>query len=206
MQGFPVSLKDVLVHGGPVFVFLVLLSIYSLAVVWERWRFFRDATDGYLSFLNKIRAAVSNKKFADALALAKSHRGLAAPVIVSALTEEGDYEGRSRAAERAIERQAARLERGLTTLGTLGSVAPFVGLFGTVLGVIRAFKGLSGIGDAGAGALAVGIAEALVTTAMGLLVAIPAVVAYNYFHARLTEFSDELGRTAEEVLDARDAR
>lgn len=204
MLGFPVGLKEIVASGGPVFILLALLSIYSVAVIWERWRAYRDGTSGFLAFLNRIRHAAAARKFDDALQAARGHKGLAGQVMVTALTAEGSYEERSRAAERAIERQAARLEAGLTTLGTLGSVAPFIGLLGTVIGVIRAFKGLSGLGDAGPGALAVGIAEALVATAMGLLVAIPAVVAYNFFHARLKEYSDELGRSAEEVLDARD--
>ena len=205
MLGFPVGIKEVLSSGGPVFIFLVLLSIFSLAVIWERWRFFRDGTSNYQQFLTRIRQAIGGGKTADALQIARGHKGLAGPVLVTALTVEGSYEERNRAAERTIERQAAKLERGLTVLGTLGSVAPFVGLFGTVVGVIRAFKGLSGVGDAGPGALAVGIAEALVTTAMGLVVAIPAVVAYNFFNSWMREFTDELGRTSEEVLDVRDS-
>jgi len=194
-----------LASGGVVFVLLILLSIYSLAVIWERWRFFKDGTGGYQQLLSRIRQSATQGKFQEALQMARSSKGLAGPVIVTALATKGTYDEKSRAAERVMERQAARLEKGLVTLGTLGGVAPFIGLLGTVIGVIRAFKGLSGLGEAGSSALAVGIAEALVATAMGLMVAIPAVIAYNYFHARLKEFTDEVGRTSEEVLDCLDA-
>lgn len=202
MMGFPVGFREMLASGGIVFVLLGLLSVYSIAVIWERWNFYRKSTADLNTFLARVRQDAVKGEAQQALAAAKAYKGLAGPVMAAALSARGGYDERSRAVERVIERQSARLDKGLVTLGTLGSVTPFIGLFGTVIGVIRAFKGLSGAGEAGAAALAIGIAEALVATGMGLFVAIPAVVAYNYFHARQKEFIDEVGRTAEELLDA----
>jgi len=106
-----------------------------------------------------------------------------------------------RALERAEAIVHAELKRGVSTLATIGSTAPFVGLLGTVVGIINAFKGISTEKSTGLGAVAGGISEALVTTAVGLFVAIPAVWAYNYFSGRIEAFDVEMGNSSSELVD-----
>jgi biopolymer transport protein ExbB len=93
------------------------------------------------------------------------------------------------------------MDRGLSGLATIGSTAPFVGLFGTVVGIINAFKGISSEKSTGLGAVAGGISEALVTTAFGLFVAIPAVWMFNYFNNRVKNFDVEMTNSSSELID-----
>jgi biopolymer transport protein ExbB/biopolymer transport protein TolQ len=95
----------------------------------------------------------------------------------------------------------AELKRGVSGLATIGSTAPFVGLFGTVVGIINAFTGISTEKSTGLGAVAGGISEALVTTAFGLFVALPAVWAFNYFTGRIESFDVEMGNSSSELID-----
>ena len=112
-----------------------------------------------------------------------------------------EIEASKRALERAEAIVHAELKRGMSTLATIGSSAPFVGLFGTVVGIINAFKGISTEKSTGLGAVAGGISEALVTTAVGLFVAIPAVWAFNYFTGRIEAFDVEMGNSSSELID-----
>jgi biopolymer transport protein ExbB/biopolymer transport protein TolQ len=106
-----------------------------------------------------------------------------------------------RALERAIAVKTAELKRGLAGLATVGSTAPFVGLFGTVVGIIGAFQALKNNESAGIGAVGGAIAEALVATAFGILVAVPAVWLFNYFTNKVTSFSVEMENSASELVD-----
>ena len=111
------------------------------------------------------------------------------------------YTGAAREAmQRATAREIDRLERGLTSLATLGNISPFVGLFGTVIGVMRAFEAISQAGSGGIGTVSAGIAEALVATAAGLFVAIPAVAAYNHFVSRVKSLAGEMDGAASELI------
>jgi biopolymer transport protein ExbB/biopolymer transport protein TolQ len=112
-----------------------------------------------------------------------------------------EIEASKRALERAEAIVHAELKRGISSLATIGSTGPFVGLFGTVVGIINAFKGISSEKSTGLGAVAGGISEALVTTAVGLFVAIPAVWMYNYFSGRIEAFDVEMGNSSSELVD-----
>lgn len=109
------------------------------------------------------------------------------------------------ASRRALDRSEAivhaELKRGVGGLASIGSTAPFVGLFGTVVGIINAFKGISQNKSTGLGAVAGGISEALVTTAIGLFVALPAVWAFNYFTSKIEAFDVEMGNSSSELID-----
>src|SRR5207248_2014654 len=96
---------------------------------------------------------------------------------------------------------ASDLKKGISALATIGSTAPFVGLLGTVVGVINAFQGIGAAGSAGIGAVSVGISEALVETALGLVVAIPAVWFYNYLTGRIEYFNVEMDNSSSELVD-----
>ena len=108
-------------------------------------------------------------------------------------------------AERAVERQMlivlSEFKRGLGVLGTVGSTAPFVGLLGTTIGIINAFAGMAASGSGGLAAIGGGISEALATTAFGLLVAIPAVWAYNYFQTKIDNLTAEMTYVSKEMID-----
>ena len=105
-------------------------------------------------------------------------------------------------ADSVIDWEVTKLQRRLTILGTLGSITPFIGLFGTVIGVMHAFKDLAAntATSAGASVVAAGIAEALVNTAAGLFVAVPAVIAYNYYLSKTNYFAKELENIADEII------
>jgi biopolymer transport protein ExbB/biopolymer transport protein TolQ len=120
---------------------------------------------------------------------------------VSAEISGETIEASSRALERAAAIVHAELKRGVSTLATIGSTAPFVGLFGTVLGIINAFKGIAAAKSTGLAAVAGGISEALVTTAIGLFVAVPAVWVYNYFSGKVESFDVEMSNSSSELID-----
>ncbi len=195
------SFIDIIKAGGLTLFTLAALSIYSLAIIAQRWKLYRDSLGGASDFLNQARRLAVGDKLKEVSALAKRHSGPAATVVMSVLVGASGKNERRAAAERTLEREIAFLEKGLPILGTIGSTAPFIGLFGTVLGVMRAFRELAGAANAGPGVIATGISEALIATAAGLFVAIPAIVAYNYFTTRANSFSDEVRWTTDEILD-----
>jgi biopolymer transport protein ExbB/TolQ len=201
-MSFHVSIKDILVSGGVTLWLLIGLSIYSIALMWQRWRFARRATDGAGTLLAKLRAALAAGNLSDAVKLCQSHKGLAGPILLASLTGSPNRDERKRAIGREVERAVASLQKGTTLLGTVATVAPFIGLFGTVVGVMRAFRDLASAAGAGPGVVAIGISEALVCTAAGLFVAIPAVAAYNYLNHRAARFGEDLGWACDEVLDS----
>src|SRR5205814_2527106 len=112
-----------------------------------------------------------------------------------------DRDKLERFVDRLVRIEAARFMRYLTVLGTIGSIAPFVGLFGTVIGIIHAFRAISENAGGGPGVVANGIAEALITTAFGLFVAIPAVVGYNLYIRKIERISEDMELASEEVMD-----
>jgi biopolymer transport protein ExbB/biopolymer transport protein TolQ len=106
-----------------------------------------------------------------------------------------------RALERAVALTSAEMKTGLGGLATIGSTAPFIGLFGTVIGIINAFTGIALSGSGGLAAVSAGIAEALITTAFGIFVAVPAVMAFNHFTTRLERFQIEMTNSSAELMD-----
>lgn len=201
-MSFNVSVKDILVAGGFTLWLLIGLSVYSIALVWQRWRYVRRATGGAGGLLAKLRAAVAAGNLSEAVKLCQGHKGLAGPILMASLTGSPNREDRKRAIGREIEKSVAVLQKGTTLLGTVATVAPFIGLFGTVLGVMRAFRDLASAAGAGPGVVAIGISEALVCTAAGLFVAIPAVAAYNYLNHRAARFGEDMAWASDEVLDS----
>ena len=165
------------------------------------------------AFAPAVAGALREGKLDEAVKIAdrykKSHL---AKVVVAGLQEfqahqisseipGEEIEASKRALERAEAIVHAELKRGVSGLATIGSTAPFVGLFGTVVGIINAFKGISTEKSTGLGAVAGGISEALVTTAIGLFVAIPAVWMFNYFTNKIEAFDVEMGNSSSELID-----
>lgn len=172
---------------------LLLISVGSIALILERWFFFRDASRDSAGFRDQVRSQVEKGKFDDALELAhrQNTKSLAHPSLDAAVThallslKNKPTSALERASFDAVATARQRWEKNLAVLATIGSNAPFVGLFGTVLGIIQAFHDLSGQASGGVQGVTSGLAEALIATAVGILVAIPAVVAYNLFQRRV---------------------
>jgi biopolymer transport protein ExbB len=185
---------------------LLVLSVGSVGVMLERAAFFLSRR---LRGADDIARRLLAGDFAGAGAAVAGREGLEAAVVRAAAEHAGKGPQAVREVIAAtVERGRIEYERRLAFLGTLGNNAPFVGLFGTVLGVIRAFFDLSRNPTAGGGSVMAGISEALVATAVGLFVALPAVVAYNLFQRalrRATQRATALGHAAVASLEARPA-
>jgi biopolymer transport protein ExbB/biopolymer transport protein TolQ len=199
-----------------VVIVLVAMSIWSLTIAVERlWRF-QKAKRQSLDVAFKVTPQLKMHKLDDAIVLTSAaeykHSHLAR-VLRAGLTEF-QYETSQplpedfdlvASAQRAIERETlmttAEMKKGLGNLATISTTAPFVGLFGTVAGIIHAFQGMAITGSGGLGAVSAGIAEALVTTALGLFVAIPAVWMYNYFLNKVDRFQVEMSNSSSQLID-----
>jgi biopolymer transport protein ExbB len=175
---------------------LVALSVFSIGIMVDRWIWFRGRDTRTDDFKRELKTAFERGELED---LARKHAGSPAIAVQVALRGLEDRDRGPQAAAEAMHGERARwrkeAERGLIVLGTLGNNVPFVGLFGTVLGIIKAFELLNRNMPNGEQLIMGELAEALVATALGLLVAIPAVVAYNFFQRRLKVIvtgSDEL--------------
>jgi len=196
-----------------VVIILFLMSAWSIGVMIDRMLAYNAARGQSRQFAPAVAGALREGKLDEAIKIAdrygKSHL---AKVVVAGLQEfrahqlsseisGEEIEASKRALERAEAIVHAELKRGVSSLATIGSTGPFVGLFGTVVGIINAFKGISNEKSTGLGAVAGGISEALVTTAVGLFVALPAVWAYNYFSGRIEAFDTEMGNSSSELVD-----
>jgi biopolymer transport protein ExbB/biopolymer transport protein TolQ len=192
---------------------LLALSVYSVSVMIDRWRRYRAASRQSQDFMPELLRCLKDGKLQDAVITARRHHDShVAKVVAAGLAEfiENRAEVQDRAelsdlVSRALERSSmltlVEMKRGLGGLATIGSTAPFVGLFGTVVGIIHAFEGIAATGSGGAAAVSGGIAEALVATAVGILVAIPAVMAFNYFLGTLERFQVEMKAASEQLVD-----
>lgn len=194
-------------------IVLLIMSAWSIGVMIDRWIAYNGARKQSRVFAPAVAGALKDGKIDEAIAIAEQNqRSHLAKVVTAGLQEFQAHQVSSEipgeeieASKRALERAAAivhaELKRGVSSLATIGSTAPFVGLFGTVLGIIHAFQGISAEKTTGLAAVAGGIAEALVTTAFGLIVAIPAVWIYNYFTSKIEAFDVEMDNSASELID-----
>jgi biopolymer transport protein ExbB len=165
---------------------LIALSLFSIAIMIERVIYFWGQRPDISSIIEDMSKALASGDFEAARRRIESVQGVAPSVGRIAMKEaERGFSSVDEAAASAMIREKLRLEKNLAFLGTVGNNAPFVGLFGTVIGIIQAFNQLSFNTQGGAAAVMAGISEALVATAVGLLVAIPAVAAFNIFQRRI---------------------
>ena len=192
-------------------IILFIESVWSLAVMIDRYLYFSAARKQSREFAPKVAGALKDSKLEEAIKIAdRNKKSHLAEVVTAGLQEfraaggtanQSTIESSQRALERAEAIVHAKLKRGLSVLATIGSTAPFVGLFGTVVGILHAFDAIATQKTSGIGAVAGGISEALVTTAFGLLVAIPAVMAFNYFTGRVEAFDVEMDNSSSELID-----
>jgi len=203
------EIANLVLQSGPVakaiLAILLFFSLFSWAIIIARVRMFKRARAQSVRFQRAFRRA---QRLQDIATVAEQFRpSPLTPVFEAGFEEYRRSGGRNLAAvQRAMQIAASdeltRLERRLPWLATTGAVAPFIGLFGTVWGIIDAFHGLGTAGAATIRAVAPGISEALVTTAAGLFVAIPAVIAYNQFGNMLREFGSSMDNFALEMMNA----
>ncbi len=194
-----------------VFILLVM-SAWSVGIMIDRALMYSAARKQSRVFVQQVAGALKDNKLDEAISQAeRNKKSHIAKVVATGLSEfqaasaqvsdEEVIEAAKRGLERSVAIVHAEMKRGLSGLATIGATAPFVGLFGTVLGIINAFKGIAAEKATGLSAVAGGIAEALVTTALGLLVAVPAVWAYNYFTNKVEAFDVEMDNSSMELIN-----
>ena len=211
----PISLwKQMGILAKVVVIILFIMSGWSIGVMIDRWMAFNAARNQSRSFAPAVAGALREGKIDEAIKVAeRNKKSHLAKVVTAGLMEfkahqdsPGEIPGETiEASKRALERTEAivhaELKRGLGGLATIGSTAPFVGLFGTVVGILNAFRGIQQEKATGLAAVAGGISEALVTTAIGLFVAIPAVMMFNYLTGRVEAFDVEMDNSSSELID-----
>ena len=198
-------------------VVLIIMSMISFGVAIERIYTFTQARKQSKLYAPQVAKHLKEGRLKDAIAISGSKNfrySHLAKVVLAGLQEyqfqqeaggnlsrEDLVDTVRRAIQRASALTANDLKKGIAALATIGATAPFVGLLGTVVGIITAFQGIAATGSGGLGAVSAGIAEALVETALGLLVAIPAVWFYNYLTGRIEYFNVEMDNSSSELVD-----
>ena len=196
---------------------LVIMSMISFGVAIERIYTFTQARKQSKLYAPQVAKHLKDGRLKDAIAISssKTYRYSHLAKVVLAGLQEYQFQQESGAnlsredlvdtVRRAIQRASALtandLKKGVAALATIGATAPFVGLLGTVVGIITAFQGIAATGSGGLGAVSAGISEALVETALGLVVAIPAVWFYNYLTGRIEYFNVEMDNSSSELVD-----
>ena len=197
-------------------ILLLLMSIWSLYVTIERLIFYSRARKQSLEFARKLTPLLAKDQPAESIELARKYKashlarvtraGLI-EVLYDQTTNPNPIAGHDviEAAKRAVERESlivySDFKKGVGSLATIATTAPFIGLFGTVIGIIHAFEGMALTGSGGIGSVSKGISDALVATALGLGVAIPAAWLFNYFTNVLERFQVEMTNSASELVD-----
>jgi biopolymer transport protein TolQ len=184
-----------------VLIILLFFSVVSWAIIFFKYRYLSLATKENESFFRSLKSMRNAQRL-----FAASKKFLISPLsnvfrAVYTDTELGDKDEIRRALKRFEALESAKLERYLGFLATTGSTTPFIGLFGTVWGIMNSFRGIGATGSASLAVVAPGIAEALIATAMGLVAAIPAVIAYNYYLSSTRRMIIQMEDFSEEILD-----
>lgn len=198
-------------------VVLIIMSMISFGVAIERIYTFAQARKQSKLYAPQVAKHLKDGRLKDAIAISssKNYRYSHLAKVVLAGMQEYQFQQEAggnlsredlvdtvrRAIQRATALTANDLKKGVASLATIGATAPFVGLLGTVVGIINAFQGIAASGSGGLAAVSAGISEALVETALGLVVAIPAVWFYNYLSGRIEYFNVEMDNSSSELLD-----
>lgn len=189
--------------GGPVMHALLACSLIGLVFIIERaWSLYR-AKINTQEFLDRVRTALLKRRnVKEAVTICEEYGGPIANIMKAGLLKYGrPQEEIERTIEAASGHELSRLERGLAVIATVANIAPLLGFLGTVSGMINSFDALARAGLSNPGLVAKGISEALITTATGLAVAIPMLVAYNYFTSRVSKFVLEMETSANVLLE-----
>ena len=197
------TIWEILQTGGFTMYILLFCSFLSLTILLERILYYRKLSKTKRAeFMTRIKRAFKSGDIEKALEVCNETTAPFAHVIYSGLELHQQQEkGISNAMDREITVETTKLERFTGIVGTIGNTAVYIGLFGTVLGIIRAFHDIATTGAGGMSIVIGGVAEALVCTAMGLLVAVPAVIAFNYFTKKVEHLIDDMELCASELMD-----
>ena len=190
-------------------VIMAIMSVASLLVMFERLVVFSRSRSQSRVFAEKMGKLLAGGDLAAASAAKLSDVGHLGRVINAGLAawrvapknHDAAVESVARALERQAQREVQSLKRGLGLLATVGSTAPFIGLLGTVMGIVSSFQSMAATGSGGLGTVSAGIAEALITTAFGLIVAIPAVMAFNFLQGWVDDRTVDISESSNEFLD-----
>jgi biopolymer transport protein ExbB/biopolymer transport protein TolQ len=195
-------------------VFLMAgMSIWSLTIMVQKWWALRIAKRETVKFTPEFSQFLEEDNITEAIKLAEGYKkshvarvlggalGEVKPLIQDGSVTVADINSAERAVERNMLLEVTDLKRGLGVLATVGATAPFVGLLGTTMGIVNAFAAMSATGSGGLAAIGAGISEALITTAFGLMVAIPAVWAFNYFQTKIDNLTAEMTYVSKEFID-----
>ncbi|MEY4609193.1 MAG: hypothetical protein RL625_1410 [Gemmatimonadota bacterium] len=192
---------------------LLAMSFWSLTVATQKWWGFRKAQKETLKFAPEFSQFLEEDNLTEAINLAEGYKksnvarvlggalGEVKPLIMDGTITVSDINSVERAVERNMLVEIVSLKRGLAVIATVGSTAPFVGLLGTVVGIINAFSLMGSSGSSGINAIIIPIAEALIATGLGLGVAIPAVWFYNYFQTKIDNLTAEMTYVSKEMID-----
>lgn len=189
--------------GGPVMWPLLVFSMLSVVFIIERWLALRRAKINVNEFLAKTRKElIVNRSVKNAIKVCEDYRGPVASILKAGLLKYGQpREDVEKTIENAALYEMGRLEKNLVWLASIANVAPLLGFFGTVVGMIRSFEALAEAGLSNPGLVAAGISEALITTAAGLFVAIPAQLAYNFFMSRINTFVRDIETSSNMLIE-----
>ncbi len=194
------SVTHMFLLGWPVLSVLLLCSVISISVILERFVYFRKRKVNVPDFSQKVEKVILSGKDS-AQQCAQFGEPLSTIAQTALAHVNRPKEAMSLAVDRAVRMQINDMEQFVPFLGSIAGAAPFIGLLGTVLGIIRAFKTLSISGGGGPQVVTGGIAEALVATAVGLLVAIPALLAYNYYSTKIRRLTENMEICADQILE-----
>lgn len=203
---------EYILNGGMMMWALLALSVTGLAIIIERWRVFKVAETDADALCEGIRDHLGGGRVEEALGLCRATQGPIAALLIVGLSRyrtllalgklpDEIEKSVSRSMEEFAPRVISELEKRVGLLLMVGSVAPLVGMCGTVLGMIRAFNAMAQAESLGGGVVAAGISEALITTAAGLLIAVPAVVFYYIFNNRIERHTLAIEKAAAELVD-----
>jgi biopolymer transport protein ExbB len=179
----------------------------------QKWWHLRKAQKETIKFAPEFSQFLEEDNLTEAIRLAESYKkshvaivlggalGEVKPLIADGTVTVADINSAERAVERNMLLEITNLKRGLTVLATVGATAPFVGLLGTTIGIVNSFTAMGATGSGGLAAISAGISEALIATAFGLLVAIPAVWSYNYFTSKIDNLTAEMTYVSKEMID-----
>jgi biopolymer transport protein ExbB/TolQ len=199
MGGF--TLGDMIINGWPVLSVLTVFSIISVTIICDRIMTLKHAALNARLFVANLVKVLEEQGASRALSYCDQFRKPVAAVAAEILLTSGGREARERALQHGLQGQVRLLEKYVPILGTIAGTAPFVGLLGTVIGIIKAFHDISVNVGGGPEVVSAGIAEALITTAFGLVVAIPAVMAFNYFIHKVQKVAEEIDLAAYELIE-----
>ena len=191
------------IQGGIFMWPILFFSLLALAVIIERFIVFHRAKVNVNEFLTKVRKALLvNRNVKEAIKICEQYRGPVASVTKAGLLRYGhDRQDIEKTIENAALYELDRLERRLSILATTANVEPMLGFLGTVSGMIKSFGTLATQGLSNPGAVAAGISEALITTAAGLIIAIPAQIAFNYFTTKVTRYVRDIETASNMLLE-----